>query len=57
MMFRLSGVMPIHNEEEYCLIVLRSLQDAPLHELVVLIDSCNDRSEEIIRKIQFFFSR
>ena len=55
MMFRLSGVMPIHNEEEYLPYCLASLQDAPLHELIVLIDSCNDRSEEIIRKFNSSF--
>ena len=43
-----SGVMPIHNEEKYLPFSLASLLYANLDELIVVLDRCTDRSEQII---------
>jgi len=47
--FRLSGAMPVHNEEKYLPYGLASLTEAPLDELCIVLDRCNDRSEQIIK--------
>jgi len=49
---QISGIMPIHNEEEYLPYCLESLKHAPLSELVVLLDGCTDGSEQIIRRFK-----
>ena len=46
---RLSGAMPVHNEEKYLPYGLASLTDAPLDELCIVLDRCSDRSERIIK--------
>ena len=45
----ITGVMAIHNEMLLLPYALNCLKDAPLDELVVVLDRCTDRSEEIIR--------
>jgi len=46
----LSGVMAVHNEQEYLPYSLKSLLNVPLDELIVVLDRCSDRSEEIIKQ-------
>ena len=46
---RLSGAMPVHNEEKYLPYGLASLTNAPLDELCIVLDRCTDRSEQIIK--------
>jgi glycosyltransferase involved in cell wall biosynthesis len=45
---KISGVMPVHNEQEYLPYSLSGLKSAPLDELVVILDRCTDSSESII---------
>jgi len=55
--------MPVHNEEKLLPYCLASLKDAPLSELVVLLDRCTDNSEALIRAfkpkypVKVFFAR
>jgi glycosyltransferase involved in cell wall biosynthesis len=42
--------MAVHNEEAYLPLSLESLKEAPISELVVVLDRCTDRSEAIVRK-------
>lgn len=49
----ISVVMPIHNEEEYLPYSLPSLLKSRIDELVIVLDRCTDKSEEIIRKTVF----
>jgi glycosyltransferase involved in cell wall biosynthesis len=46
--FEVSGVMLIHNEENLLPLSLNSLQKANIKELIVVLDNCTDRSEEMI---------
>lgn len=48
---KISGVMPIHNEEEYLRYSLPSLRIIPFDELVFVLDRCTDKSEQVIRKL------
>ena len=47
---KLSGVMPIHNEEAYLPYSLHALRKASINELVIVLDRCTDKSESIIQK-------
>ena len=46
---KLSGAMPIHNEEKMLRYSLPPLTNVDLDELVFLLDRCEDNSEQIIR--------
>ena len=46
----ISGVMPVHNEEAYLPFSLTSLRESSVDELVVVLDRCTDRSENIINR-------
>lgn len=46
---KISGAMPVHNEEKYLPYSLASLLSCSLDELVVVLDRCTDRSEQIVR--------
>ena len=46
---KLSGAMPIHNEQEMLRYSLLPLTNVDLDELVFLLDRCEDGSEEIIK--------
>jgi len=45
---KISGVMPIHNEENYLPYSLFSLLKANLNELIIVFDRCTDNSETLI---------
>jgi len=45
---KVSGVIPVHNEEKYLPYSLAALKHAKLDELVFILDRCTDRSREII---------
>jgi len=49
---KISVVMPIHNEEQYLPYSLSSLVDAPIDELVIVLDRCTDRSKEIVERFK-----
>jgi len=53
MTLEVSVVMPVHNEEQYLPYSLASLLQCPIDELVVVLDRCTDKSEEIIKKTTF----
>jgi len=44
----ISGVMPVHNERPYLPFCLKALEKAPLDELVILLDRCEDGSDRFI---------
>jgi len=46
----ISVIMPVHNEEDYLPISLETLKEAPISELIVILDRCTDNSEAIVRK-------
>ncbi len=48
---KISGVMPVHNEEEYLRYSLPPLKIIPFDELVFVLDRCTDNSEQIIRNL------
>jgi len=48
---KISGVMPVHNEEEYLKYSLPSLKTVPFDEVVFVLDRCTDKSEQIIRNL------
>lgn len=52
MALKISGVMPVHNEQEYLPYSLGGLKGAPLDELVVVLDRCTDNSERIITRFK-----
>lgn len=45
---KISGALPVHNEEKYLPYTLSHLLRCRLDELVFVLDRCNDGSEEII---------
>ena len=47
---KISGAMPVHNEEKYLPYSLASLLDSSLDELVIVLDRCTDKSEQIVRR-------
>ena len=47
-----SGVLLVHNEQKYLPYSLNSLTEANLDELIIVLDRCTDKSEEIIRHFQ-----
>lgn len=47
---KISCVMPIHNEEKYLPYSLNSLLNAPIYEIVCVLDRCTDKSKEICRR-------
>jgi glycosyltransferase involved in cell wall biosynthesis len=47
---RISGALPVFNEEKMLFITLPRFKDYALDELVVVLDRCTDKSEELIRK-------
>lgn len=49
---KISGVLPVHNEEFYLPYTLNSLLSADLDELVVVLDRCRDRSVEIVYRFR-----
>jgi len=53
---KISGVMPIHNEEGYLPYSLASLQESLIDELVVVLDRCTDNSKKIIEKFSSYVS-
>jgi len=54
---KISGVMPVHNEEEYLRYSLPPLKTIPFDELVFVLDRCTDNSEQIIRNLGLSNSR
>jgi|YelNatPaOPRAMG01_1025707.scaffolds.fasta_scaffold17475_2 hypothetical protein len=46
--FDISGVMTVHNEENFLPFSLYFLQKAAINELIVVLDNCTDGSEEMI---------
>ena len=47
---KISVVLPVHNEETYLPYSLNGLKDAPVDELIFVLDRCTDNSETIIRR-------
>lgn len=48
---KISGVIPVHNEEEYLRYSLPPLKIIPFDEVVFVLDRCTDNSEQIIRNL------
>lgn len=49
---RLSGVLYVHNEQDYLPYSLASLYNANLDELIVILDRCTDKSQNIIDRFK-----
>lgn len=49
---KVSVALPVHNEEKYLPYSLGSLVDAPIDELVVVLDRCSDHSKEIVERFK-----
>jgi len=50
---KISVVIPVHNEEAYLPYSIPSLLKSPIDELVVVLDRCTDKSEEILKQTSF----
>jgi len=48
--------LPIHNEEGFLPYSLPSLLASPIDELIILLDRCTDRSEEIVKSVRYPFN-
>jgi glycosyltransferase involved in cell wall biosynthesis len=51
----MSLVLPCHNEENFLPYSLPSIKRAPIDELVVVLDRCTDRTEQLIDSVDFPF--
>jgi glycosyltransferase involved in cell wall biosynthesis len=49
---RFSGVLPIHNEAAYLPYCLTSISNAPLYELICVLDRCTDNSQAILENFR-----